>query len=379
MRLTSSPLGLAAFALVFAVAVYLLGPWGASSITPSGERSLGGSSFEEGIKGSSSFYRLVRRVRSRTGRWLRPLTSLPPGGTLVVFAPSAQLGNEEQQQLLFHIEAGGTVLLVSDELPDAFAARGLELWQVALPAASRPLVPSALVDPAAPLESRGMALARPSPELLPLYGSEHGARVAVAGASRGQLVLVTDPFILSNEGIRRDGNLRFAWRLANALPEPIWFDEFHHGFEARRGLLAYARQRGFGPALSLGLLLAALALWRARASAEPLSPPAPARPLGPVAHVEPLAARLHALGAREKCVGWLGAEARRRGIPRPAEGGQVPPETQPEDPERRLLLQARLLNATMNRRGALRAGLLRGDGVGHGAVQGHSPPEQELA
>ena len=298
-------------------------------------QQLEGSSYGDGPKGSADLFRMLVHTRDRVERWTRPLTQLPPGGTLVVISPAATMHLEEQRQLLLHAEAGGTVLLVADVLPELLETRGLALRKVPLPAASRPQVPSPLVDPAAPLESRGMALLAPTPSVLSLYGSAHGARVATVAVGQGRMLLVTDPFVLSNEGIRRDGNLRFAWRLAHDLPEPVRFDERHHGFEPQRGLLAYTRARQLWPAILLAVLLALLTLWRLALRPEPSPPSVPQRPAGAVALVGPTAQRLSEARGAVSLQPLLEAEARRR-------GARLPPPS-PRDPEAWLLEAAQRL------------------------------------
>ncbi len=278
-----------------------------------------GSSYAEGPHGCSDLFRILGRTRGRVERWTRPLTQLPPGGTLVVFTPATTLHPEEQHQLLLHAEAGGTVLLVAEQLPELLERRGLELRQVPLPASSRPQLPSPLVDPAAPLESRGMALLAPGPGVLSLYGSSHGARVASVGVGQGRLLLVTDPWVLSNEGIRRDGNLRLAWRLANALPEPVRFDERHHGFEPSRGVLSYARARRLQPALGLAALMVLLVLWRLGTQPLPTPPRLRPRPAGPAALIPPLAGALSSQRPPRSARDLIEAELRRRGRAAPSE------------------------------------------------------------
>ena len=301
-----------------------------------GDQSLAGSSYDDGPRGSSDLFRMLDRTRDRVDRWTQPLTQVPPGGSLVVISPATTMHLEEQRQLLLHAEAGGTVLLVAEQLPELLELRGLWLRKVPLPAASRPQVPSPLVDPAAPLESRGMALLTPGAAVLSLYGSTHGARVASVAVGQGRILMVTDPFVLSNEGIRRDGNLRFAWRLTHALPEPVRFDERHHGFEPHRGLLAYARARRLWPTFLLSGLLVLLVIWRVSLRPEASPPQVEARPGGVAVLVPALAQRLSEANASADLRPHLQAEARRRGL--------TIPELPSSSPEAWLLAAARRLN-----------------------------------
>jgi hypothetical protein len=91
-----------------------------------------------------------------------------------------------------------------------------------------------------------------------VIGDEAGPVVAYARVGRGQVVLMASAWPLSNEGIRRAGNLRFALNAIGETRTPIYFDEYHHGYQDRLawGLLPGAAKLAVCQ-LVLGLLIAA--------------------------------------------------------------------------------------------------------------------------
>ena len=104
----------------------------------------------------------------------------------------------------------------------------------------------------------------------PVFGDKSGGVVAHARLDRGEAVFLTDPWVLSNEGIARADNLTF---LLNALGPAdggsVWFDEYHHGYGRNTlwKLMPLAVKLGLGQVL-LGLLLVIYA--RSRRFGRPL-------------------------------------------------------------------------------------------------------------
>lgn len=76
---------------------------------------------------------------------------------------------------------------------------------------------------------------------MPLFADSAGTTVAFSGWGRGGVVLLGTSWALSNEGIAMGDNLALvlnalAWR--DSRPPAVTFDEFHHGYGRRPGILS---------------------------------------------------------------------------------------------------------------------------------------------
>jgi hypothetical protein len=126
----------------------------------------------------------------------------------------------------------------------------------------------------------------PAPvEYLPDGREGHGALLVDYAYGRGRIVVLSDPFIVSNTGLRLADNLQLATNLVASATAAtgatgeqqgiIAFDEFHQGRGATQNL-TFAYFRGT-PALTivaqLGLLLLAFVWTRSRRFARPLPAP----------------------------------------------------------------------------------------------------------
>ena len=221
-----------------------------------------GSSLSEAPDGASAFFDLFPESGEPAGRWRDDLHEIPMGGTIVEFSPDRALDAGEAAELIGYVREGGVVLWIGEEVPEHFSELGVALERLPLPSKSRPQAVSPWVDPSSPIEGSGLVMIPETVPLRMLYGGPGGARVGEVITGAGRLVVVSDPSVLSNRGLLREGNLRFAWRLASGLPRPVQFDERHHGLGTRRGILAYlAHHEAVGAALwfSGGVLLA---VWR---------------------------------------------------------------------------------------------------------------------
>ena len=221
-----------------------------------------GSSLSEAPDGASAFFDLFPESGEPAEHWRDDLREIPMGGTIVEFTPDRALDAGEAAELIDYVREGGVVLWVGEEVPELFSDLGVVLERLPLPSKSRPQAVSPWVDPSSPIEGTGLVMIPETAPLRMLYGGLGGARVGEVIAGAGRLVVVSDPSVLSNRGLLREGNLRFAWRLASGLPRPVQFDERHHGLGTRRGILAYlAHREALGAALWFsGVVL--LAVWR---------------------------------------------------------------------------------------------------------------------
>ena len=69
------------------------------------------------------------------------------------------------------------------------------------------------------------------------FSREHGALLAEYPHGRGRIVLLSDPFIVANNGISRADNLQLAINVVTGSGGLVAFDEFHQGHAATQNAL----------------------------------------------------------------------------------------------------------------------------------------------
>lgn len=279
------PLAAAAVLLLLvATGAFLLGAGGQASR----------SSDDRGPEGTAAFAAVERQLGHpveslRVG--LNALVRAPVGSVLFLVSaptllPSAIVGEGELTRVERWVQEGNTAVVVT-HYPDAF----LELlgppfeWDVLervprdAPDSTRealPVLPGPLTMGGA-LATRGrggLALGGLRDEPLFAVG-EHAVAVRRA-LGAGHIVAVADPFTLTNQGIRRGGNLDFYVAVVEQhLGEGghVLFDDLHAGGGDDFGVVAYARRAGLTPALLIVLLLIAAYLWGASSRFGAVLPP----------------------------------------------------------------------------------------------------------
>jgi hypothetical protein len=135
--------------------------------------------------------------------------------------------------------------------------------------------------PAPPREGPGAAPDTSAPVVHVLDGREGpGALLVDYAYGRGRVVVLSDPYVVSNAGVNRADNLFLAANVVTGgLKGRVAFDEFHHGYgETRNHLFAYF---GGTPVLWIfaqGALVALALVWTSgRRFARPLPAPRPDR------------------------------------------------------------------------------------------------------
>jgi len=264
--------GLLALAVVFLPLALVLAP-GAGS-----DRS----TLDRGPEGSAALAGVLRglghEVESlRVG--LVPLTRRPAGSVLIMpsapgLLPSAVLGEGEAAILLRWLEQGSVAVVLThypsyllEELGIGYEWEALERpvrggprWRPSLPILAHPLT----LGP--PLAIQGRGGLKPSDEASPLYAVGTVPVIAVHPLGEGAVVVVADPYLATNAGLGKEGNLEFWVRLVSHYLEPggrVLFDDLHAGATDAKGVVAYARRAGVVPAMLLALFALALYGWRA--------------------------------------------------------------------------------------------------------------------
>jgi len=138
-----------------------------------------------------------------------------------------------------------------------------------------------LEDEPPPAPSEGTDAGPSAPVVHMFDGREGpGALLVDYAYGRGRIVILSDPYVVSNAGINRADNLFLATNaVTGGLKGRVAFDEFHHGYgETRNRLFAYF---GGTPVLWMfaqGALVALALVWtRGRRFARPLPSPRPDR------------------------------------------------------------------------------------------------------
>src|SRR5262245_17901450 len=122
----------------------------------------------------------------------------------------------------------------------------------------------------------------------PLYapvihlGDRNGAVLADFRYGQGRIVILSDPFVIANNGIGRGANLTLAINIVRSLgagSRRFLFDEFHHGYQSEiNPLFEYFRGTPMPWVIFQGGLLAALLIYTyGRRFARPLPLPLPDR------------------------------------------------------------------------------------------------------
>ena len=113
-----------------------------------------------------------------------------------------------------------------------------------------------------------------------LFGNAAAPAAVLLPVRRGRIVLVSDPWVFSNRGLKEPGNLEFALALAGYRGDGVVaFEERVHGFTADRSKVGYLRRSGLLPSLLQALFAAVIAVFALRGRRVP--EPRPGAAAGP--------------------------------------------------------------------------------------------------
>ena len=285
-----------------AVAVVLLGTyWLAIGLADRfyGFRDRTASTFSQSESGLKVLFRYLDELGYEP-RALTAFDELPETGTIVVVADGVlekPVSDEEAARLRAWVQDGGRVVLVGWQ---ARTALGIPVREVA-PSTSD----EATVTPIFPAKETvgvtGIAVDRPrlvtdETAWVEIAGDGGGSVLTSRALGAGEVVWLADPTPLSNAGIERADNARFAVALAT-VGGPVYFDEYHHGFAYGGGIWTRLGAGGQATVVigSLALLLLLLAYAR-RVGPPILEPEIP--PARTAAYIDSLAELYRKAGAR---------------------------------------------------------------------------------
>jgi hypothetical protein len=322
-RTTNRIVAGAAVALLIALSVIL------GLLTPNRQADLRKrpSSFFTDPTGARALLRVLETLLPEVGTWRRPLTTLPGldatnrPATLLVAGPSRPLTPGETERLIAWIEAGGQLLLFTDDgwpieqsrtnqpppaaradaappRPTGGDARGpgrgrsigedtlvarlgtrfslephREPFEVDLPRIN----PANAVAP--PVRVRTLAAPAWSGTFEPLAADAEPVVAIEIRRRAGRAIVIADPAFVSNETLRMADNAVWLVDACVSRPGPVYIDEYHHGFGELRSQteLAWAFFRTPWGWCALQLIAAGglYVLGCRRRMGRPLDPPAP--------------------------------------------------------------------------------------------------------
>jgi hypothetical protein len=258
------------------------------------------SSYRGGAEGTKALYLTLHELGIAAERRHEPTAPEGPAAQdgrdlLFIVADETALGRidaGDADRLLSWVKQGN-LLVVAHDAPFALLdPLGVSVvWAGgggdAIAGADAPVVRVPRGDPVA--ANAGLAFAtlrRPG-----RYQVGHGSYAVLLGTGSdpaaiaiergdGRIVLVSDPWLFSNQGVKHDGNLELALGLVrDRRGGAVSFEESIHGFTADRSIVGYLRRQGLEVALLQGILVLVVAVfaWRGRRLPErrPAAPPGP--------------------------------------------------------------------------------------------------------
>ena len=103
-----------------------------------------------------------------------------------------------------------------------------------------------------------------------LLSTEEGCLAAERQLGKGTLVLLTKPYLLSNEGLSRERDTVLITKLLGERAQEIIFDEANLGLEESGSLMGLVRRYRLVPAVMVLFMLAGLFIWRGSSSLAPV-------------------------------------------------------------------------------------------------------------
>lgn len=239
--------------------------------TEEDERTGDRSSYRSTPYGTLALYTLLEESRYDVTRFEKPFTELKAHepGTLFVIVPSeAHQPNEEEFVALNRwVEVGGLLIIIDRDIRVP-VGDGTARTEVAQSNTNvRPLQPTPFTRGVhrVGLSEYATRVRLDSRSATYHIGDDQAAVLADAQVGKGRVVLLTDQFVVANNGISQADNVILTLNLIEGRPPgPIAFDEYHHGYgaaSASAGLMSYFRGTPVPWMMAQAGLLAALVVY----------------------------------------------------------------------------------------------------------------------
>lgn len=271
-------------------------------------RQTSGSSYSRAPDGYGAWYAYMQQQGAPIQRWQRPYTDLPPlegaanPATLLRVSSSLSFWNVDES-LTTWVERGNRLVLLGGTSPATLAS--FSTMQTS-PVGAVKIETRQRFSQVNSVSNGGSVL----------LGDRFGAIVWRKPMGRGEVIYSTTPYLAANAYQDAPGNFKFLAQVVTQENQPIWVDEYLHGYgevdmietEPSQTWVGYLAKTPLLPMLLQGMLVGAIAIWFAnrRFSAPvPLVEPAIDNS---AAYIEALAAILQKAESSEFILDVVGKE-----------------------------------------------------------------------
>jgi uncharacterized protein DUF4350 len=229
------------------------------------------SSYRSTPFGTLAFYTLLEESRFNVTRFEKPFTELKEHepGTLIVIAPpeTHQPNDDEFASLNKWVEAGGLLIVIDRQIDVEIGDARAHTQTADAKSTVRPLQPTPFTRSVkrVRLSEHATRVELDSRSATYHIGDDKAAVLADAQVGKGRVVLLTDPYVVANNGISEADNVILAMNLLEGRPQGrVAFDEYHHGYGASStggGLMSYFRGTPVPWMMAQAALIAALVVY----------------------------------------------------------------------------------------------------------------------
>jgi hypothetical protein len=236
------------------------------------EKSADRSSYRTTPYGTHAFYTLLEESNYPVTRLEKPFTGITERdgiGTLVIISlPDTSNPDEEEfQSLNKWVESGGLLIIIDREIRVNFGEASANTQPGNPESSVRPLQPTLYTRGVEYIKTSQYATRVTLDSRAAVYhiGDEQGGLLADTKVGQGRVVLLTDPYVVANNGIKDADNVILALNLFAARPQgKIAFDEYHHGYGSGTtsgGVMSYFRGTPVPWMMAQAGLIAALVVY----------------------------------------------------------------------------------------------------------------------
>ena len=229
------------------------------------------SSYRSTPFGTLAFYTLLEESRYNVTRFEKPFTELKERepGTLIVIAPpeTHQPNDDEFIALNKWVEAGGLLIIIDRQIDVEIGDAQAHTETASSKSSVRPLQPTPFTRSVqrVRLSEHATRVELDSRSTTYHIGDDNAAVLADAQVGKGRVVLLTDQYVVANNGISEADNVILALNLLEGRPPgKIAFDEYHHGYGASSaggGVISYFRGTPVPWMMAQAALIAALVVY----------------------------------------------------------------------------------------------------------------------